>query len=108
MRVQSAYLDEAARSFPEAMWSGMAAMPLMMSVRAAVRTHVATHAGDVTLAKAYLEAAISHLSPPPPVLASVGGFSGTGIRPMSHGSLTFPSSMSPSLRPMAGRTTRQT
>jgi len=76
--VQSAYLDEAARSFPETLWSGMAAMPLMLSVRAAVRTHVATHAGDLALAKAYLDAAIAHLSPPPPVLAAVGGFSGTG------------------------------
>jgi hypothetical protein len=78
VRVQSAYLDEAARSFPETMWSGMAAMPLMLSVRAAVRTHVATHAGDIRLARAYLEAAIAHLSPPPPVLAAVGGLSGSG------------------------------
>ncbi len=78
VRVQSAYLDEAARGFPETMWRGMAALPLMLSVRAAVRTHVATHAGDIALAKAYLEAAIAHLSPPAPVLAAVGGFSGTG------------------------------
>ena len=78
VRVQSAYLDEAARSSPDAMWDGLAALPLMLSVRAAVRTHVATHSGDITLAKAYLEAAIAHLSPPPPVLAAVGGLSGSG------------------------------
>jgi hypothetical protein len=30
------------------------------------------------LSSAYVEAAIAHLSPPPPVLAAVGGFSGTG------------------------------
>ena len=95
VRVQSAYLDEAARSFPEAMWSGLAAMPLMLSVRAAVRTHVATHAGDITLAKAYLEAAIAHLSPPPPVLAAVGGFSGTG-------KTTFARAIAPGLGPSPG------
>jgi aminoglycoside phosphotransferase family enzyme/predicted kinase len=78
VRVQSAYLDEAARSFPEAMWAGLAALPLMLSVRAAVRTHVATHSGDITLAKAYLDAAIAHLAPPAPVLAAVGGLSGSG------------------------------
>ncbi len=78
VRVQSAYLDEAARSFPQALWAGLAALPLMLSVRAAVRTHVATHAGDIKLAKAYLAAAIAHLSPAPPVLAAVGGLSGSG------------------------------
>jgi aminoglycoside phosphotransferase family enzyme/predicted kinase len=95
VRVQSAYLDEAARSFPEPMWAGLAAMPLMLSVRAAVRTHVATHSGDITLARAYLEAAIAHLSPPPPVLAAVGGFSGTG-------KTTFARAIAPGLGPSPG------
>lgn len=78
VRVLSAYLDTAARSFGEALWPGLAALPLMLSVRAAVRAHVAAHSGDLPLCLAYVEAAIAHLSPPPPVLAATGGFSGTG------------------------------
>jgi hypothetical protein len=78
VRVLSAYLDEAARHFPPQLWEGLAALPLMLSIRAAVRTHVTAHGGEADTARAYLEAAIGHLSPPPPVLAAVGGFSGTG------------------------------
>jgi hypothetical protein len=78
VRVLSAYLDQAARSFPPSIWEGVAALPLMLSVRAGVRTHVTAHGGEVETARAYLEAAITHLSPAPPVLAAVGGFSGTG------------------------------
>lgn len=78
VRVLSAYLDSAARQFPAALWDGLAALPLMQSVRAGVRAHVSAHAGDLDASHAYVEAAIAHLSPPPPVLAAVGGFSGTG------------------------------
>lgn len=78
VRVLSAYLDEAARAFPDTLWEGLAALPLMLSVRAGVRTHVTAHAGQVETAQAYLAAAIAHLSPAPAVLAAVGGFSGTG------------------------------
>jgi hypothetical protein len=78
VRVLSAYLDEAARCFPVELWEGLAALPLMLSVRAGVRAHVAAHAGDLALSRAYVETAITHLSPAPPVLAAVGGFSGTG------------------------------
>jgi aminoglycoside phosphotransferase family enzyme/predicted kinase len=78
VRVLSAYLDEAARVFPNELWEGLAALPLMMSVRAGVRAHVAAHSKDDALAKAYIEAAIAHLSPAPPRLAAVGGLSGTG------------------------------
>lgn len=78
VRVLSAYLDEAARSFPSSLWDGLAALPLMLSVRAGVRTHVTAHGGEMETARAYLEAAIAHLSPAPPVLVAVGGFSGTG------------------------------
>lgn len=78
VRVLSAYLDEAARVFPDDIWEGLAALPLMMSVRAGVRAHVAAHSQDDRLAKAYIEAAIAHLSPAPPRLAAVGGLSGTG------------------------------
>jgi hypothetical protein len=78
VRVLSAYLDQAARAFGPALWEGLAALPLMLAVRAAVRAHVSMHAGDVALSKAYVDAAIAHLSPASPVLAAVGGFSGTG------------------------------
>ena len=78
VRVLSAYLDEAARTFGPELWDGLSALPLMLSVRAAVRTHVWAHVGDDESASAYLDAAIAHLSPPPPRLAAVGGFSGTG------------------------------
>lgn len=78
VRVLSAYLDEAARTFGPELWDGLAALPLMLSVRAAVRTHVWAHVRDDESASAYLDAAIAHLSPPPPRLAAVGGFSGTG------------------------------
>jgi hypothetical protein len=78
VRVLSAYLDQAARAFGAAMWEGLAALPLMLSVRAAVRAHVQAHGGDAQSARAYVEAGIAHLSPPPPALAAVGGLSGAG------------------------------
>ena len=56
VRVHSAYLDQAARSFPDGLWEGLAALPLMLSVRAGVRAHVSTHSGDIETARAYLEA----------------------------------------------------
>ncbi|MFZ5718961.1 MAG: AAA family ATPase [Pseudomonadota bacterium] len=78
VRVLSAYLDEAARSFPPELWAGQAALPLMLAVRAGVRAHVLAHSGDPETARAYVEAGIAHLSPPLPVLAAVGGLSGSG------------------------------
>ena len=78
VRALSGYLDEAARSFQAEIWAGLAALPLMLSVRAGVRAHVAAHSGDPETARAYVEAGIAHLSPPPPVLAAVGGLSGSG------------------------------
>jgi aminoglycoside phosphotransferase family enzyme/predicted kinase len=78
VRALSAYLDEAARTFRAELWDGLAALPLMLSVRAGVRAHVAAHSGELAEARAYVEAAIAHLSPPPPVLVAVGGLSGSG------------------------------
>lgn len=77
-RVLAAYLDEAARGAPESLWDGLAALPLMLSMRAGVRAHVQAHSGDGQGARAYVAAAIAHLAPAPPVLAAVGGFSGVG------------------------------
>jgi hypothetical protein len=78
VRVLSAYLDEAGRGLGPAALQGLAALPLMLSVRAGVRTHVQAHSGDDAAASAYLDAAIAHLSPPPPKLTAVGGLSGSG------------------------------
>ena len=78
VRALSGYMDEAARHFPAELWDGLASLPLMLSVRAGVRAHVSAHSGDIAGARAYVEAAIAHLSPAPPVLAAVGGLSGSG------------------------------
>ncbi len=78
VRVLSAYLDEAARHFPPEIWEGLAALPLMLSVRAGVRAHVSAHSADPEGARRYVEAGIAHLSPSPPILAAVGGLPGTG------------------------------
>jgi len=78
VRALSAYLDEAARSFPADLWAGVALLPLMLSVRAAVRAHVTAHSDDPDTARAYVEAAIAHLAPEAPTLVAVGGLSGAG------------------------------
>ncbi len=78
VRVLSAYLDEAARLFPEDIWAGLEALPLMLSVRAGVRCHVQAHSHDLEAAKAYLAAAIEHLKPHGAGLVAVGGLSGSG------------------------------
>jgi aminoglycoside phosphotransferase family enzyme/predicted kinase len=78
VRVLSGYLDEAARRFPVELWDGLAALPLMLSVRAAVRAHVSAHSGEAELGRRYLQAALAHLSPAPATLVAVGGLSGSG------------------------------
>jgi predicted kinase len=77
-RVLNGYLDQAARGFGEAVLEGLAVLPLFMSVRASVRAHVNAHNGDAKAARAYVEAAIRHLSWPEPELHAVGGLSGSG------------------------------
>jgi aminoglycoside phosphotransferase family enzyme/predicted kinase len=77
-RVLNAYLDEAARAFPPDLWDGLVLLPLFLSARASVRTHVTGMQGDIATATAYLAAARSHLEPPMPTLTAVGGLSGAG------------------------------
>ena len=77
-RVLSAWLDEAGRGLPDDLHEGLALLPLMLSMRATVRCHVRAHAGDDEGARAYLAVALKHLAPAPPVLAAVGGYSGSG------------------------------
>ena len=78
VRVLSAYLDQAGRGRGLDLHAGLAALPLMLSVRAAVRAHVCANGGDDAGAVAYLDAALAHLTPVAPTLAAVGGLSGTG------------------------------
>jgi aminoglycoside phosphotransferase family enzyme/predicted kinase len=77
-RALNAYLDEAARSFPAALWDGLAALPVMLSARASVRAHVTAMQGETTDARAYLAAAGAHLRQAPPRLVAIGGLSGSG------------------------------
>jgi aminoglycoside phosphotransferase family enzyme/predicted kinase len=77
-RVLNAYLDEAARTFPVELWDGLAAVPVMLSARASVRTHVTAFQDDLETARRYLATAARHLAPPAPTLTAIGGLSGTG------------------------------
>lgn len=77
-RVLNAWLDEGARSFGEAAFTGLRALPLFLSVRAAVRCHVSGQMGDLDLAGRYLDAALAHLDAAPAALTAVGGLSGSG------------------------------
>ncbi len=78
VRVLSAYLDEAGRHFDEGLREGLAALPLMLSVRAAVRAHVSAHSSNDAAAIDYVDAAIAHLAPSSACLVAVGGLSGSG------------------------------
>jgi len=66
-------------------FTGLATLPLFLSIRAAIRAMVAVQttsgavAGDMAReAKSYLEQAMNFLTPLPPRLVAVGGFSGSG------------------------------
>lgn len=78
VRVLSGYLDEAARNFGTTVYEGLAALPLMMAVRAGVRAHVCGYGGDLDGAKAYIAAARDHLPSRPRRMVAVGGYSGSG------------------------------
>ena len=65
----------------------LAALPLLLSIRAAIRAHVllarlgrsnAEKALIVEMARAYFELARALIHPPEPMLIAVGGLSGTG------------------------------
>lgn len=57
---------------------GLALVPFLVAVRAAVRAHVAAAAGERGEAAAYLALAREALEPHPPRLVALGGLSGSG------------------------------
>jgi uncharacterized protein len=62
---------------------GLAAMPLLLALRAWVRSHVTataarSGAGDIEVARRYFDLALDLLKPRPPRLVAIGGLSGTG------------------------------
>jgi hypothetical protein len=82
---------------------GLAALPLFLATRAAVRAVVAIErakqrpSGDDDIARAhrYLDAANGYLTPPKPVLIAIGGHSGTGKS-------TLAAALAPSIGPAPG------
>jgi aminoglycoside phosphotransferase family enzyme/predicted kinase len=86
---------------------GLRALPLFLGLRAGIRAMVATERG-ATLdegtpaariaagdAQSYLGHAVRYLTPPPPCLVAVGGFSGTGKS-------TLAATLAPGLSPAPG------
>jgi hypothetical protein len=66
---------------------GLAAQPLFMSIRAAIRAHVTALKGDDRIAEAqsYMELACDLLKPKPPRLIAIGGLSGSGKSMVAYG-----------------------
>lgn len=65
-------------------YDGLAALPLFLSCRAAIRAHVAVSRADAMQAplpgeaRTLLDQAIAYLEPPPAQAVAIGGLSGTG------------------------------
>lgn len=59
-------------------------LPVMLSLRAAIRSHIAGVLGKADEARAYFERAEAYLDPVPPRLVAVGGLSGTGKSHLSR------------------------
>ena len=83
--------------------AGLAALPLFLSCRAAVRAHVGAEAAaqsrsgnsGIAESRAYLDLALSLLSPPRARLIAIGGLSGTGKS-------TLAKALAPELEPIPG------
>lgn len=81
--VLNTYLTLAARDLSD---TGLSLLPLYLSIRAAIRAMVDIQTAAVSDAgkemeadaHAYLAQALAYLSPSPPVLVAIGGYSGTG------------------------------
>jgi len=79
---------------PDQNWDALAALPLFMSMRAAIRAKVlhdrlvqgcADKAAVAATASAYFDLAHRLIHPPPPKLVAVGGLSGTGKTVLARG-----------------------
>ena len=83
--------------------AALAALPLFLSVRAAIRAKVTAarlqyagdHAALTASARKYFQLAGTTIAPPPPVLVAVGGLSGTGKSLLAR-------ALAPHLRPAPG------
>lgn len=85
-RALNVWLDHIAMPETGAMLEGLAAMPLFISLRAAIRSHVDAHdAARADRARAYLAFAEVALKPGRPRLVAVGGLSGTGKSTLARG-----------------------
>lgn len=65
--------------------AGLATLPLFLSLRAAIRSHVSAAANQTEAGRAYLRQALAYLEPSPPRLIAVGGLSGTGKSSLAAG-----------------------
>ncbi|HKX07454.1 MAG TPA: AAA family ATPase, partial [Stellaceae bacterium] len=98
-RVLNRYLDRTGDG------GGLAALPLFLSLRAAIRAHVtaaaagrqpaAEQAGLARESRAYLALATEGLEPRTPRLVAIGGLSGTGKTSLAH-------ALAPELGPVPG------
>ncbi|AVO45636.1 AAA family ATPase [Phreatobacter cathodiphilus] len=88
-RVMNRYCDARAEA------GGLALMPFLVAVRAAVRAHVTAAAGDAGEAQTYLALVREALAPATPRLLAVGGLSGSGKS-------TLATLVAPSLGPLPG------
>jgi uncharacterized protein len=101
-RVLNRYLQQSGRSED---LDALAALPLFMSVRAAIRAKVTAarladaagekHAAFAQTARTYFELARRLIEPPAPRLVAVGGLSGTGKSVLARG-------LAPSIAPAPG------
>jgi aminoglycoside phosphotransferase family enzyme/predicted kinase len=88
-RVMNRYCDATGEA------AGLALLPFLVAVRAAVRAHVTAAAGAAGEARTYLDLAGEALAPEAPVLLAVGGLSGSGKS-------TLATLVAPSLGPLPG------
>jgi aminoglycoside phosphotransferase family enzyme/predicted kinase len=87
--VLNRYLSEGARCARLGELAALAALPLFLATRAAVRAHVGVAVAaqqpdptaarrDIGEARVYLDRALGYLAPSAPVLVAIGGLSGSG------------------------------
>lgn len=89
-RALNAYLDQVSMVETGGMLEGLASMPLFVSMRAAIRSHVhACNAAEGGRARAYLDFALGALTENPPMLIAIGGLSGTGKSTLAKGIAPF-------------------